>query len=887
MAGTTWVYAFEDGSGNQKQLLGGKGAGLAEMTRIGLPVPPGFTITTDACRAYMDEGELPGEVWEQIDDALAMLEEKAGLSFGDEDDPLLLSVRSGASVSMPGMMDTVLNLGLNDKTVEGLAKVSDDRAFAYDSYRRFCQMFGEVVLGVPKERFDDVLDEAKRQNKAKRDIDLPPDALKEVARRFQEICEEESDEPFPTEPREQLRRAVVAVFESWNNKRAKTYRKQHEIPDDLGTAVNVQMMVFGNRGTDSASGVAFTRDPSDGTKRLYGEYLPNSQGEDVVAGIRTPQTIDQLKDEIPEAFEEFKQTCQILEDHYKDVQDVEFTIQDGKLYMLQTRTGKRTARAAVKIAVDLTEEGIISREEALSRIDPRQLDQLLHRQIDPDADVDVLATGLTASPGAASGRVVFDADTAESMGAEGKKVILVRTETTPDDIHGFAAAQGILTSRGGMTSHAAVVARGMGKPCVAGCDEVKIDYGKHQFTAEGATVKEGDVITIDGTTGRVIIGEVPTVDPEMTDEFVTLLKWADEASRMLVRANADTPEDAAKARELGAVGIGLCRTEHMFLGSERLPAVREMILAEDTAEREASLEKILPMQKEDFVGIFEAMDGFPVTVRLIDPPLHEFLPDRDELREKIAEAGGEGDDAARWEKMLKKADELSEANPMMGLRGCRLSILYPEIIRMQTRAILAAACEAKKDGVQAMPEIMVPLVGHAKELEIVRAEIEQTARDVFSEYGIKVDHKIGTMIEIPRAVLTADEVAKHAEFFSFGTNDLTQMTYGYSRDDAEGKFLFEYLEKGVLPKNPFEVLDQEGVGKLITMAVELGRKGRQDLKIGICGEHGGEPSSIGFCHRAGLDYVSCSPFRVPIARLAAAQAALEEKTGRRVVDATV
>jgi pyruvate,orthophosphate dikinase len=881
-----WVYLFREGRGDQKQLLGGKGAGLAEMTRIGLPVPPGFTITTEACLAYQETKQLPEAAWDQMRTALDSLEEEIGQSFGDTKNPLLVSVRSGASVSMPGMMDTVLNLGLNDDTVTGLALAAGDPTFAYDSYRRFIQMFSNVVLKVDDEHFEQVLDAARRTHKAKRDIDLGVDALKEVCDRFKQIVAEHSKTPFPQKPQDQLRLAILAVFDSWNNKRARTYRMQNKIPETLGTAVSVQAMVFGNRGEDSASGVAFTRDPSTGENRLYGEYLPNSQGEDVVAGIRTPNPIDQLKNEIPQAFDQFVETCRRLETHYRDVQDVEFTIQQGTLYMLQTRSGKRTARAAVKVAVDFVEEGLITKQEALTRVEPRQLDQLLHRQVDPDADLDVLAKGLPASPGAARGRVVFDADTAESWAQEDKKVILVRTETTPDDIHGFAAAEGILTSRGGMTSHAAVVARGMGKACVAGCDALKIDYGRRQFTVGKTTIKEGEEITIDGSSGTVMTGEVPMVEPELTEEFKTLLLWADETARLLVRANADTPEDATKAREFGAVGIGLCRTEHMFLGSRRLPVVRRMIMAEDTEARAKALEELLPMQTSDFEGIFEAMDGFPVTIRLIDPPLHEFLPSRFELEKKLAEAKKGSDEVKELERLLAKAESLAESNPMMGLRGCRLSIIFPEIIQMQTRAILSAACNVTKDGVRALPEIMVPLVGHVNELKIVRKKIEETAQEVFSEYGTKVDYKIGTMIEIPRACLTADEVAKEAEFFSFGTNDLTQMTFGYSRDDAEGRFLYAYLEQGVLPNNPFEVLDQNGVGKLVTTTVELGRSTKPKLKIGICGEHGGEPSSVEFCHDAGLDYVSCSPFRVPIARLAAAQAVLKAK-GTRIVDATV
>jgi pyruvate, orthophosphate dikinase len=880
-----WVYAFSGAPAQHKDLLGGKGAGLAEMTRIGLPVPPGFTITTRACLAYREAKAVPPAVWKEVDEALAVLEKTAGQRLGDPTNPLLVSVRSGAAVSMPGMMDTVLNLGLNDQTVEALAKASGNAVFAYDSYRRFISMFSEIVLHVPKARFDEVLDQARRKHKVVREIDMSAEALRDLANQFKALAQDYTGKPFPLDPKAQLRLSVQAVFDSWDNRRAATYRKLHKIPDTLGTAVNVQAMVFGNRGPKSASGVAFTRDPSTGRKILYGEYLPNSQGEDVVAGIRTPLPISKLKEDMPQAYAQFETTCALLEKHYKDVQDVEFTIQDGKLYMLQTRTAKRTARAAIQIAVDLVSEGLITQDEALGRVEPQQLDQMLHRQVDPAAKVTALAKGLPASPGAATGRVVFDADEAESMGQEGKAVVLVRMETTPDDIHGFAAAQGILTARGGMSSHAAVVARGMGKPCVAGCEALKIDYGRKQFVVGDTTVKAGDVITLDGSTGRVLLGEVPTVEPGLSEAFKTLLKWADGKSRMSVRANADTPADAKTARELGAVGIGLCRTEHMFMGVDRLPVVRSMILAEDPATRQAALDKLLPMQQSDFAGIFRAMDGFPVTIRLIDPPLHEFLPNRDDLREAIEDKPDDTEKAAELKGMLRKAEELHEANPMMGFRGCRLSILFPEIIQMQTRAILSAACEVTKEGVKAMPEIMVPLVGHVNELRVVRRKIEETAHAVFGDYGIRVEFKIGTMIEVPRAALTADEIAEEAEFFSFGTNDLTQMTFGFSRDDAEGRFLFPYLEKGILESNPFEVLDRGGVGKLVAMAVDLGRSRRPKLKIGICGEHGGEPQSVEFCHRSGLDYVSCSPFRVPIARLAAAQAVLRE-AGAKLVDAT-
>jgi len=888
-ATTKWVYEFNEGTAAMKDRLGGKGAGLAEMTRIGLPVPPGFTVTTEACLAFQKAGKLPPGLWEQVTEYIARLEKKTNQKLGDPTKPLLVSVRSGSPISMPGMMDTVLNLGLNDATVVGLAKLSGDERFAYDSYRRFVAMFGDVVLGIPKAKFEHVLEQAKGQEKVNREIDLTVAALRDVVRRFQALVADETGSPFPQEPANQLELAMVAVFRSWDNARAQTYRKQYKISDQLGTAVNVQTMVFGNMGEDSATGVAFTRDPSTGEKVLYGEFLTNAQGEDVVAGIRTPRPIKELEAAVPTAFAELRRVCTLLEKHYRDVQDIEFTIQKGKLFMLQTRTGKRTARAAVRIAVDMAKEGLVTREEAVTRVEPHQLDQLLHPQIDPKANVKSIAKGLNASPGAAGGQAVFDADDAEAWAAEGKKVILVRTETNPDDVHGFFAAKGILTTRGGMSSHAAVVARGMGKPCVSGCESIKVDYAKKQFAVGGTVVREGDIITIDGGSGRVYLGEVPTVEPGLTPEFKELLTWADGVARLYVRANADTPANARRAREFGAVGIGLTRTERMFNDPDRLPIVREMILAEGTEERTRILEKLQPIQKSDFLEIFRAMDGFPVTVRLIDPPLHEFLPMKDELLEAVTRADTKGETSAEVEeqrRFLKKILEIEEQNPMLGLRGCRLQILYPEIPRMQTRAIVEACCELSKEGVKVLPEIMLPLIGHPNELRELRKIVEAEAQDVMGEFGIKVPILIGTMMEIPRACLTADMVAEHADFFSFGTNDLTQTTFGYSRDDAEAAFLFQYLEKGILKYNPFETLDRDGVGRLVQTAVELGRKTKPKLKIGICGEHGGEPQSIEFFHKAGLDYVSCSAFRVPIARLAAAHAALKEK-GAKVIDATV
>jgi pyruvate, orthophosphate dikinase len=840
-----YVYDFDEPTDGGRELLGGKGIGLAEMTQLGVPVPAGFTITTDACRAYMASGgEMPEGLEAEVDEHLARLEETTGKRFGDTDDPLLVSVRSGAAVSMPGMMDTILNVGLNDDAVAGLAGRTGNERFARDSYRRLIQMYGEIVDGIAAHRFEEAL--------AKQEDDLPG-----LIETYKRIYEEETGHPFPQDAKEQLGRAVRAVFESWDTPRAKAYRRYNKIPDDLGTAVNVVQMVFGNKGEQSGTGVAFTRDPSTGEAGLYGEFLADAQGEDVVAGIRTPEPLAAMKARLPDAFDEFVETMRRLEEHYKDMQDIEFTVEDGKLYLLQTRSAKRTAAAALKAAVEMVDETLITREEAVARIDPAQLDQLLHPRIDPDATYDVVATGLNASPGAASGEIVFDADTAEDRGKSGDAVILVRWETTPDDIHGMIAAQGILTAHGGMTSHAAVVARGMGKPCIAGCEGLSVDAKAKTASLNGHKLGEGDVITIDGGTGEVIIGEVALIDPEINEDFETVLGWADDLRRMKVRANADTPEDAAKAREFGAEGIGLCRTEHMFMADDRLPVVREMIMASTEEERRAALDKLLPHQQSDFEGIFEAMAGLPVTIRLLDPPLHEFLPSLEEATD---------------DRMRSRIRVLQESNPMLGTRGCRLGLQYPEIYEMQVRAIIrAAAAVQERTGDAPLVEIMHPLVAFQEELRRLRELTVATA----AEEG-DVEYLCGTMIELPRACVRADEIAEEADFFSFGTNDLTQTALGFSRDDAEGKFLTHYLQDGVLERNPFETLDQSGVGDLMQIAVERGRETKPDLKMGICGEHGGEPASVAFCHRLGLDYVSCSPYRVPLARLAAAQAALTE-----------
>ncbi|MDZ7672107.1 MAG: pyruvate, phosphate dikinase [Halanaerobiales bacterium] len=885
MAENKYVYFFgggeADGRTGLKNLLGGKGANIAEMTNLGINVPPGFTITTEVCTLYYDNDEnYPEGLDEQVEEALLRLEDLMDQEFGDIEDPLLVSVRSGARKSMPGMMDTVLNLGLNDETVKGLAKKAGNERFAYDSYRRFVQMYGNVVLGLDGGDFEKVIERKKEEYDAEIDTDLGVEALKELVTEFKEHIKKETGLDFPEDPKEQLWKAITAVFGSWNNERAISYRNLNDIPHHWGTAVNVQTMVYGNQGENCGTGVAFTRNPSTGEKKYYGEYLKNAQGEDVVSGVRTPKDISELENDMPQAYKQLIEIFEKLEQHYKDVQDVEFTIQQGELYMLQTRTGKRTAKAAIKIAVDMVDEGLIDKETAVMRIEPKKLDQLLHKRIDPDAEIDLLATGLDASPGAASGEVVFDSDEAAERGDAGEKVILVRTETSPEDIHGMAAAQGILTSRGGMTSHAAVVARGMGKPAVAGCEAINVNYEKEEFTVDGRTIKKGELITIDGGNGEVSYGVAPTIDPEMDENFERLMEWADDFRKINVRTNADTPEDAKKALEYGAEGIGLTRTEHMFFGDERLPIVQDMILAQDSDVRKEALDKLLPMQKEDFKGIFEAMGERPVTIRLLDPPLHEFLPDHDELLVEVTELRVRGNDDKKLkekENMLKAMARLEEMNPMLGHRGCRLGISYPEIYNMQVRAIFEAAGELVKEGKKVTPEVMIPLVSDISELKLTKDAAKKTAETVLDELGIELDYTIGTMIELPRACITADEIAKEAEFFSFGTNDLTQTTYGFSRDDAEGKFLAKYIEDNIFENNPFQVLDQEGVGELMKMGVDKGRSTRKDLKVGICGEHGGEPSSVKFCHRAGLNYVSCSPFRVPIARLSAAQAQIEDQ----------
>jgi pyruvate,orthophosphate dikinase len=889
-----WVYLFEEGNKDMRDLLGGKGANLAEMANAGLPVPPGFTITTEACNAYFEAGErFPEGMWEQTLEALKTVEERTGKEFGRPKNPLLVSVRSGARVSMPGMMDTVLNVGLNPETLQGLAELMGNERFAWDAYRRLVQMFGNIVKGIDRHKFEAILEEYKAKTEGGLDTDLTTDMLKDVVRDFKALYKRELGEEFPDDPYEQLRQAIAAVFGSWFGAPAVSYREAEGLPHDWGTAVNVQTMVFGNMGWDSGTGVAFTRNPSTGEKKVYGEYLLNAQGEDVVAGIRTPHPIADLAKDMPEQYEEFLRICDLLERHYRDVQDVEFTIERGKLWMLQTRTGKRTATAAVKIAVDMVREGLITKEEALMRVTPAQVDQFLHPRFDPRAvqkakdEGKLLAVGLNASPGAATGIAIFNADMAEERGKAGEAVILVRPETNPDDVHGMVEAQGILTQHGGLTSHAAVVARGWGKPCVAGCEAIKIDLAARKFSVNGREIKEGDYISIDGGTGEVFEGVIPTIDASFEEErdLVTLLSWADEVRKLGVWTNADNPQDAARARAFGAEGIGLCRTEHMFFGEERRPLVVKMIMAETDEERQECLDKLLPFQREDFEGIFRVMDGLPVIIRLIDPPMHEFLPPREELIEEVTRLrcnNENPDELAEKEKMLQVVNSMWETNPMMGLRGCRAGIMYKGLTEMQTRAIIEAACNVAKEGIEVHPEIMIPLTSHINELHVEREKLEKVAKQVIAEKGVDVDYKFGTMIEIPRAAITADEIAKYADFFSFGTNDLTQMTYGISRDDAEGKFLLDYVERKILPNNPFEVLDRDGVGVLMKMCVEKGRATKPDLEIGICGEHGGEPSSIEFCHIIGLNYVSCSPFRVPIARLAAAQAALRHEYGRKV-----
>ncbi len=860
-------------------LLGGKGSNLHEMTGLGINVPPGFTITTDVCTYYVENREYPEGLKEEVDETMCKVENVMGKKFGDVDNPLLLSVRSGARVSMPGMMDTVLNIGLNDETVKGLVKQTNDERFAYDSYRRFVQMFGGVVLGLDNADFEELIEEKKEEVGVELDTDLGVQALKELVVEFKELIESKVDIDFPEKPEEQLWQSITAVFGSWDNQRAINYREINDIPHHWGTAVNVQTMVYGNMGENCGTGVAFTRDPATGEKKYYGEYLKNAQGEDVVAGIRTPKDISELEQDMPEIYSQLVDIFEKLEQHYQDMQDVEFTIQEGELYMLQTRTGKRTAKASVKIAVDMEAEGLIDKKTAVKRVEPKKLDELLHKRIDPDADVEVMAQGLGASPGAATGKVIFDSDEAAEVVEENdEKVLLVRTETSPEDIHGLNAAQGVLTSRGGMTSHAAVVARGMGKPCVAGCEDIDVDYNADQFTVDGKVINKGEFITVDGSTGEVFAGKVPTIDPELDKNFEKLMSWADGFRKLNVRANADTPEDAELAIEFGAEGIGLCRTEHMFFGDERLPIVQEMILSDTKEDRQEALDKLLPMQKEDFAGIFKAMGDRPVTIRLLDPPLHEFLPDRDELIEDLATLKAtDGDQAEIEEKeeLLSSMNALQEMNPMLGNRGCRLGLSYPEIYEMQVTAIFEAACEVNEQGLAVTPEVMIPLVCDVKELSILKEQSIEAAEAVLEENGQDLDYAIGTMIELPRACLTADKIAEEAEFFSFGTNDLTQTTFGFSRDDAEGKFLSNYLEENILAKNPFEVLDQNGVGQLVEIGVEKGRSTNEDLKVGICGEHGGEPSSVEFCSQVGLNYVSCSPFRVPIARLAAARAQLD------------
>ena len=886
-----WVYGFggggADGDASMKNLLGGKGANLAEMSSLGLPVPPGFTVTTEACVHFYAQGRTyPAGLDEQVRQGLARVEQAVGKRFGDPANPLLVSVRSGARASMPGMMDTVLNLGLNDATVEGLARLSGDRRFAFDSYRRFIQMYSNVVLDLDHHLFEEVLDEAKARLDAQVDTDLAAEDWEEVVRDYKAVVRRRLGRDFPQDASEQLWGAIGAVFASWMNDRAKFYRRMHDIPESWGTAVNVQSMVFGNMGNTSATGVAFTRNPSTGEARLYGEFLINAQGEDVVAGIRTPQALTRaareemgerapsMEEAMPAVFAEFKAVVERLERHYRDMQDVEFTVENGRLFMLQTRSGKRTAKAALRTAVEMAGEGLITEREAVARVDPASLDQLLHPTLDPDAERTVIAAGLPASPGAASGKVVFDADEAERLGSAGEAVILVRQETSPEDIHGMHAARGIVTARGGMTSHAAVVARGMGRPCVSGAGELSIDAKAKTFTARGRTVRAGEVITIDGSRGEVLLGAIATLEPELSGDFSRLMEWADKVRRLRVRANAETPLDASTARRFGAEGIGLCRTEHMFFDEARIAAVREMILADDEAGRRAALAKIAPFQKGDFLELFRIMEALPVTVRLLDPPLHEFLPHTEAELQAVAAAAGL--DAA---KLMRRARELHETNPMLGWRGCRLGVAFPEIYEMQVRAIMEAACELARAGHPAIVEIMHPLVAKKEEMSFLRELTDRTAKTVIAEQGVEAPYLVGTMIELPRAALRADDLAEHAEFFSFGTNDLTQTTFGISRDDS-GNFLPHYLEKAIFERDPFVSLDQEGVGDLIRIAAERGRRVRPDVKLGICGEHGGDPASIAFCERVGLDYVSCSPYRVPIARLAAAQAALGAEAER-------
>ncbi|MEW6213897.1 MAG: pyruvate, phosphate dikinase [Nitrospirota bacterium] len=881
-----YVYFFgngkAEGRGGMKDLLGGKGAGIAEMTNLKIPVPAGFTITTEACNEYFkNKKKYPPDMWDQVMANLKKVEKAMGMKFGDANNPLLVSVRSGAKFSMPGMMDTVLNLGLNENTLQALIKKTDNKHFVYDAYRRFITMFGSIVMGIERQAFEKAMERMKEKKGVQLDTDLAADDLKELVKEFKAIYKSETGTDFPEDPVEQIRLAINAVFGSWFGERAVKYRKLHGIPDDLGTACNVQAMVFGNMGDNSGTGVGFTRDPSTGEKRFFAECLINAQGEDVVAGIRTPLHIDELGKRLPDAYRELDRIYKKLEKHYKDMLDIEFTVQEGKLYMLQTRVGKRTAAAALKIAIDMAKEKLIDKKTAIMRIDPDQLDQLLHPTIDLRAEATVIAKGLPASPGAAVGKVVFSAEDAEQWAAKGEKVILVRPETSPEDIGGMHAAQGILTVRGGMTSHAAVVARGMGKCCVAGCGVININEEGKYFVVDTHIIKEGDHITLNGATGEVILGQVPLIKPELTGDFATIMKWADGFRKIGVRANADTPKDARTAREFGAEGIGLCRTEHMFFEPDRIKAVREMILSDDTAGRRKALEKIYPMQKGDFIGIFTEMKGLPVTIRLLDAPLHEFLPQTDDELKLLSEDMG-----VPFEKLKARNRALHEFNPMLGHRGCRLGITYPEIYEMQVQAIMEAACELARQKVKVIPEIMIPLVGHVNELRMLREMVIRVADEVQKKYNIRIPYTVGTMIEVARAAITADEIATQADFFSFGTNDLTQTTYGLSRDDA-GRFLPYYVEKRVLQDDPFITLDKEGVGALMKIGVERGRKTRKNLKMGICGEHGGEPRSVDFCHRIGLDYVSCSPYRIPIARLAGAQAALKRKMKRDLSKLTV
>ncbi|EFH90402.1 pyruvate, phosphate dikinase [Ktedonobacter racemifer] len=901
-----WVYLFSEGNASMRALLGGKGAGVAEMTNAGLPVPPGFTITTEVCNAYYEEQkQFPAGMWDQALAALQIVEAQTGKQFGGRENPLLVSVRSGAKFSMPGMMDTVLNLGINDETVQGLIALTQDERFAYDAYRRFIQMFSKIVLNTNPQDFEHILEIYKQRTGAKTDAEIPAQALKELVVEFKQVAERASGQPFPTDVYEQLRKAIEAVFASWNNKRAIDYRNFNKIPHNLGTAVNVQSMVFGNMGSDSGTGVAFTRNPSNGEHEIFGEYLLNAQGEDVVAGIRTPSKISRLHEDLPEVYRQFLEIAKLLEAHYRDMQDLEFTVEHGRLYMLQTRSAKRNARAAIKVAVDMVREGLITPEEALQRVEPAHVYQLLLPRFDESekrkatTEGRLLAKGLNASPGAAYGKAVFDADRAEELGKAGVSVVLVRPETSPDDVHGMLVAKGILTARGGATSHAAVVARGLGLPCVAGCEGIRVSDSERLFRVNNSNIviREGDDISIDGATGEVFQGRIQTVDPDFAreEDLQTLLGWADKVRKLGVWANADYPRDAQRAVAFGAEGIGLCRTEHMFMEQERLPIVQKMILARNPEERQAALDQLLPFQRSDFKGIFSAMvspttgEGYPVVIRLIDPPLHEFLPSYEELLVEVTRLETQGGHEAELQEkktMLEAVGSMREMNPMLGLRGCRLGLLFPEINIMQTRAILEAAAELAREGKKLQPKIMIPLVGHVNELREVRRQLEGVAAEIARESGGAIAYKFGTMIEVPRAAVTADQIAPVSDFFSFGTNDLTQTTFGYSRDDAEGKFLLKYVDGldvpgqrdkvKILPANPFQTLDREGVGQLVAMAVAKGRHTNKDIELGICGEHGGDPESIAFCHQVGLDYVSCSPFRVPVARLAAAQAALHQ-----------